>query len=77
MADRSTLQYWVRRFLLGVGILVAAGLGVVPRLLKLKDPLGLATVFLGFLGFYLAMNAVGPMVRLNSFRSRTRKAWSQ
>jgi len=76
MADRSSLQFWVGRFLLGVGILVAAGLGVVPRLIPLKDPLGLATVALGFVGFYVALSAVAPMARISSFRTRTRKQWN-
>lgn len=76
MADRSSLQFWVGRFLLGVGILVAAGLGFVPRVLHLKDPLGLATVALGFVGFYIALAAVAPMARIRSYRSRTRKAWN-
>lgn len=76
MADRSTLSFWVGRFALGVGLLTAAGLGVVPRILHLRDPMGIATLFLGCLGFYIAMNAVAPMTRLYSFRSRTRREWS-
>lgn len=77
MADRSTLQFWVGRFALGVGLLTAAGLGVVPRLLRLRDPMGIATLFLGLAGFYVALQAVGPMTRLLSYRSRTRRAWSE
>ena len=77
MADRSTLRYWMGRFALGLAILVAAGLGVVPRVLHLRDPIGLATLFLGMVGFYIAYTAVGPMTRLASFRSRTRKEWGE
>jgi DnaJ-domain-containing protein 1 len=77
MADRSTLQYWGGRFALGIGILIAAGLGVVPRVLHLRDPLGLATMSLGFLGFYIALTAVSPMTRILGYRGRTRKEWGE
>ena len=77
MADRSSLQFWVGRFALGVGLLTAAGLGVVPRVLHLRDPMGLATLFLGFVGFYIAIQAVAPMTRLFSYRNRTRREWSE
>ena len=77
MADRSTLRYWVGRFAVGLAILIAAGLGVVPRVLNLRDPIGMATLFLGMVGFYVAYTAVGPMTRLASFRSRTRKEWGE
>lgn len=77
MADRSTLQFWVGRFALGVGLLTAAGLGVIPRVLHLRDPMGIATLFLGFVGFYVAIRAVAPMTRLYSYRSRTQREWSE
>ena len=75
MADRSSLQFWLGRFTLGVIILAAAGLRVVPRIVPLKDPLGLATMALGFVGFYIALTAIGPITRLFSYRDRTRKEW--
>lgn len=77
MADRSTLQYWGGRFALGVGVLLAAGLGAVPRVLHLRDPLGLATISLGVLGFYTALTAVGPMTRILGYRDRTKKEWGE
>ena len=75
MADRSSLQFWLGRFTLGVVILAAAGLRVVPRLIPLKDPLGLATMALGFVGFYIALTAIRPITLLVSYRDRTRKQW--
>lgn len=77
MFDRSTLQYWLTRFVFGLVLLVAAGSGMLQRVLPLKDPLGLTSLGLGLLGFHLALSAVGPVTRLSNYRSNTRKAWSQ
>ena len=77
MADRSSLQFWFGRFMLGVAILIAAGLRILPRVLPLRDPLGLATMALGFVGFYISLTAIGPMIRLVSYRDRTRKQWGE
>jgi len=77
MTDRSSLRFWVQRFALGVGVLIAAGLGVVPRVLHLRDPIGLATFSLGFFGFYLALTAIKPIANIYSYRDRTRQAWGE
>ncbi|MFK7740814.1 MAG: DnaJ domain-containing protein [Planctomycetota bacterium] len=76
MADRSTLQYWVRRFALGIAMLLAGGLGLLPRVLHIKDPTGLSSLLLGGIGFYVAYTAVGPITRLLGYQARTRKTWS-
>jgi DnaJ like chaperone protein len=75
MFDRSTLQYWLSRFVFGLVLLVAAGSGMIQRALPLKDPLGLSSLGLGLLGFHLALRSVGPLTRLSSYRQHTRKAW--
>ncbi|MGK0434002.1 MAG: DnaJ like chaperone protein [Planctomycetota bacterium] len=75
MFDRSTLQYWLSRFVFGLVLLVAAGSGMIQRLLPIKDPLGLPSLGLGLLGFHLALTAVGPVTRLSNYRQRTRKTW--
>lgn len=75
MFDRSTLQYWLCRFVFGLVLLVGAGSGMLQRALPLKDPLGLTSLGLGLLGFHLALTAVGPVTRLSNYRQRTRKSW--
>jgi len=77
MFDRTTLQYWVGRFLLGIALLVAAGTGMLQRALPLKDPLGLTSLALGLLGFHLSLRAIGPISRLSTYRQHTHKAWSE
>ena len=74
MADRSSLKFWIGRFALGVALLLIAGMPPFNRLLP--DPLGLLRVSLGFIGFYIALHAVGPAARIASYRQRTKKAWS-
>ena len=75
MSDRSTLQYWLGRFAFGLVLLIAAGSGMIQRILPLRDPLGLSSVGLGLLGFHLALNSIGPLTRLSNYRHHTRKAW--
>lgn len=75
MFDRSTLQYWLSRFVFGLVLLVAAGSGMIQRSLRLPDSLGLISLGFGLLGFHLALTAVGPVTRLSSYRQRTRKTW--
>lgn len=75
MPDRSSLRYWAGRFVLGLALLVAAGSGLVPRLLHLRDPIGLLTLFLGLLGFRLALTAAPPMVRILTRNARLRGDW--
>jgi DnaJ-domain-containing protein 1 len=77
MPPRSSLQFWIGRFALGLLLLVSAGLGLVPRVLHLRDPLGIVTLALGLYGFHLALTSVAPMIRLASYRSLTKKAWSE
>jgi DnaJ like chaperone protein len=76
MPPRSTLRYWLFRFLGGIALLVAAGTGLTRRLLP-NDPAGLTTILTGFAGFYLALSTITPIVRLLSLESRTRRAWSE
>jgi DnaJ-domain-containing protein 1 len=73
---RSTLRYWLLQFVGGILLLLAAGLGVFQRLLP-GNFLGIATILPGFLGFYLALSSVTPMVRLLTIEGRTRRAWSE
>jgi DnaJ like chaperone protein len=74
MADRSSLQFWILRFVLGIALMLAAGLPILSRLLP--DPIGLTRVALGFVGFYIALQAVGPATRIQNYRARTKKEWS-
>ncbi len=67
MFDRSTLQYWLGRFVLGLALLVAAG----------SRMFGLTSVGLGLLGFHLALSSVGPVTRLSNYRHHTRKSWGE
>ncbi|MEO6594533.1 MAG: TerB family tellurite resistance protein [Planctomycetota bacterium] len=77
MASSSQPQYWIHRFLLGVGLLVFAGMGIFARLFRGVDPMGLATFLPGLWGFYLTFTSIGPLVRLVTLHTRTRSAWSQ
>lgn len=75
MFDRSTLQYWVARFALGLGLLLAVGVGLVQRLTR--DTTGLTSLAVGMFGFSLSLTAIKPMTRLSTYRARTRKEWGQ
>jgi DnaJ-domain-containing protein 1 len=74
MPPRSSPRYWIGRFLLGVALLVLAGV-VLPRLLR-AHPL-LATFPAGFAGFYLALTSITPLVRFAALSAHTRREWSQ
>ncbi len=77
MFDRSTPRYWILRFLLGLLLITAAGLGVLPRLFRIHDPLGLLTLLLGLSGFRLAFHAATPLVRVLTAERRMRAAWTE
>ncbi|MFO1030614.1 MAG: DnaJ domain-containing protein [Planctomycetota bacterium] len=77
MFDRTSPRYWLLRFGLGLFLLVAAGLGVVPRLLRVGDPLGLMTLLVGLIGFRMAFHAAGPLVRVMGADRRLRDQWSE
>jgi DnaJ-domain-containing protein 1 len=76
MSDRSSLRYWAGRFLLGIALLAAAGTGLLARL-GLRDPLGLATLVVGLVGFRLALTASPPLVRILSRQSHLRGRWNE
>lgn len=73
MLDRSTLQYWVARFALGLVLLLAVGVGLVARITR--DTTGLTSLAVGIFGFSMSLTAIKPMTRLSTLRSRTRKEW--
>lgn len=75
MSATSSPRYWIVRFAIGLSMLVLAGL--LPRVLRFRDPLGVLPLSLGFYGFYIALTAVGPMVRSFAYLAHTRKAWSE
>jgi DnaJ-domain-containing protein 1 len=77
VADRSSHQFWILRFLLGVGLIAAAGLRVVPRLLHVPDALGLLTLLIGLIGFHLAVTSVTPLVRIATRERQLRGNWSE
>ncbi|MCU0867427.1 MAG: DnaJ domain-containing protein [Planctomycetes bacterium] len=77
MFDRSSLQYWATRFLLGLGLIAAAGFRIVPRVLHVPDSMGLLTLLLGLTGFFMAWNAVTPMVRIVIRDRQLRGNWSE
>lgn len=77
MFDRTSPSYWLLRFGLGLFLLVAAGLGVVPRLLRVGDPLGLLTLLVGLVGFRMAFHAAGPLVRVIGTDRRLRDQWTE
>lgn len=66
----STPQYWLARFAFGCLLIAFAGLGIVAR----GSPfLG---VVAGFWGFYLAISATEPLVRIASIARRSAGSWS-
>lgn len=71
------MRHWLLRFGVGVAMIVAAGTGVFLRLLGNANPLGIATILPGFVGFFLALSSITPLVRFATLRSRTRRAWTQ
>ena len=75
MFDRTTLQYWLTRFAIGLALLVTSGTGMLYRILPIKDPIGLISLSIGLMGFHLALGSVGPISRLSSYRQNTRKEW--
>lgn len=75
MFPRSSLHYWAGRFLLGISLLVAAGFGLVPPLLGVKDALGLLSLIAGIVGFHFALTAVTPLVRHLTRSARMRTVW--
>ncbi|HEX5050495.1 MAG TPA: DnaJ domain-containing protein [Planctomycetota bacterium] len=77
MTSSETPDYWIRRFLLGIALLIAAGMGIFARLFRAADPLGLATFLPGLWGFYLAFTSITPLVRFVTLQARTRSAWSR
>lgn len=77
MPDRSTLQYWALRFLVGILLLGAAGTGFFVRVLHLPDRLGLLSLLAGLTGFHLAFSAVTPMVRLLTRNAWLRRQWTE
>ncbi len=77
MPDRSSLEYWIGRFLLGLALLVAAGLGLVPRLLRIPDAIGFTTLIVGAFGFHFAFSAVTPLVRMLTRNARMRVQWNE
>jgi DnaJ like chaperone protein len=77
MFDRSAPQYWILRFLLGLALIAGVGTGLLQRLLRVPDPLGLLTVLLGLLGFSLAFGAATPLARLLTQNRRLREQWTE
>ena len=77
MFDRTTLQYWIARFVLGLFLLLAVGMGLVQRFSPIKDGLGLITLAVGMFGFSLSLGAIKPLTRLSTFHANTRKEWAQ
>jgi DnaJ-domain-containing protein 1 len=77
MPDRSTLAHWVLRFLGGLLLLVVAGTGLVPRVLRIADPIGLMTLVVGLLGFHFAFTSITPLVRLLTRSARLRTQWNE
>lgn len=74
----SLLAYWTLRFCAGLAVLVASGLGLPSA--QLRDWLGAGSfaaldVLLGALGFYAAMGAVTPLVRVLGADARLRRDW--
>lgn len=77
MLARSSPQYWLARFAFGCLLIAIAGLGVVARITRGGDPLGLVTVIAGFWGFYLAISATQPLVRLATIARHSAGPWSR
>lgn len=76
MLDRSTARYWLLRFLLGLAMLAAAGLGLVQRL-RVADQMGLLTLLVGVVGFRIAFTAAGPMARALNRQRLLQEQWSE
>ena len=77
MPPRSSPNYWIGRFLLGIALILGAGLGVFQRLLRVGDPIGLISLVCGTVGFVLAYSSITPLVRYATLSARTRRAWSE
>ncbi len=75
MFDRSTARYWILRFLLGLALLAAAGLGFVQRL-RIADQMGLMTLLVGVIGFRIAFTSTAPIARALN-RQRVQQQWSE
>lgn len=76
MFDRSSPRYWILRFLLGLALLAAAGLGFVQRL-RFADQMGLLTLLVGVIGFRIAFTSTAPMARVLNRRRVLQQQWSQ
>lgn len=76
MLDRSTARYWFLRFLLGLALLAAAGLGLVQRL-RIADQMGLVTLLVGVVGFRLAFSSAAPMARALNRQRVLQQQWSE
>lgn len=63
---RSTPQYWYGRFGIGVLLIVIAGAGKIPAPVS---------VLVGMAGFWLALQSIGPLVRMMSRQVHARSAW--
>ncbi len=74
--SRSSVKYWIARFVLGIALIVAAGSGLFRALAADFDPMGLATFLPAFVGFALAMSSITPLVRLSTMEARVRREWS-
>ena len=77
MPPRSSPNYWIGRFLLGIALILGAGLGIIQRLLRVGDPIGLISLVCGFFGFVLAYSSITPLVRYATLSARTRRAWTE
>ena len=77
MPPRSSPNYWIGRFLLGIALILGAGLGLFQRLLRVGDPIGLISLVCGFFGFVLAYSSITPLVRYATLSARTRRAWTE
>jgi hypothetical protein len=71
MPPRSSPNYWIGRFLLGIALILGAGLGIFQRLLRVGDPLGLISLVCGFFGFVFAYSSITPLVRYATLSART------
>jgi DnaJ-domain-containing protein 1 len=76
MFDRSSPRYWILRFLLGLALLAAAGLGLVQRL-RIGDQMGLLTLLVGVVGFRIAFTSTAPMARALNRERLQQQQWSQ
>ena len=65
---RSKPQYWYGRFLVGVVLILLAGMGRIPAPLSL---------LVGIAGFFLALQSIGPVVRLLTRHVHANSAWNE